>query len=60
MWGRAMSRDVCKMPGCDREPGTQDDGSTYRTRWFCSVKHDLKYEHLKADADDARLSVEGQ
>lgn len=51
--------DVCKMPGCDREPGTQDR-KDYRTGRFCSVKCDLKYDHLKADAMDAKRFDEEQ
>jgi len=42
------------MPQCDDEPGSNDDRTDYRTGSFCSLGHELKYEHLKADADDAR------
>lgn len=48
----------CKMPSCDREVGTQDR-TDYRTRSFCSVKCDVKYDHLKADARDARRDARG-
>jgi hypothetical protein len=45
-------RDTCRMPGCDRPPG-QQDRDDYRQR-FCSIQCDVKMEHLKADARDAR------
>jgi len=48
---------TCKMPSCDRDVGTQDR-EDYRTSRFCSVKCDLKYDHLKADAEDARRAAE--
>lgn len=48
-----MSRDECRMPGCDRDPGAEDTETTYRTRQFCSPRCDVKYEHLRADARDA-------
>lgn len=46
----------CKYPNCDREVGTEDRGD-YRTRSFCSAKHEVKYDHLKEDAKDARLTA---
>jgi hypothetical protein len=48
-----MNRDECRCPGCDNEPGQQDQ-EDYRRGSFCSVKCDVKYDHLKADARDAR------
>jgi len=53
-----MTRDTCRMPGCDRDPGTEDSDTTYRTRRFCSPGCDVKYDHLKADARDARRAAE--
>lgn len=47
---------TCKYPGCDRPTGEQDD-KTYRKRSFCSVQHEVKYDHLKADAKDARIDA---
>lgn len=40
----------CKYPNCavDREDGSK----------FCSIGHELKYEHLKWDAKEARLDAE--
>jgi hypothetical protein len=52
-----MTRNECKMPGCDRAPGEQDRDD-YRTRFFCSVQHEVKYDHLKADAEDARAAAQ--
>jgi hypothetical protein len=52
-----MSRDTCRYPSCDREPGQQDrDG--YRTRSFCSARCEVRYDHLKADARDAQRADE--
>jgi len=52
-----MSRDTCRMPNCEAEPGDQTDRDDYRTSMFCSVQHDVKYEHLKADARDAKADA---
>lgn len=49
-------RDTCRYPGCDRATGQDGNPVAYRTRRFCSLEHDIKYDHLKADADDARRS----
>ena len=55
-----MSRDTCRMPNCDRPTGEQD-GATYRKSRFCSAACDVKYDHLKADARDARAAdMEGR
>lgn len=48
-----MSRDVCKLPSCDRTTGQQKDRQ-YRKGSFCCMKHEVKFEHLKADARDAK------
>jgi len=47
-----MTRDTCKMPSCDSEPGAQDRDD-YNDRRFCSVQCETKHDHLKADARDA-------
>jgi len=44
--------DTCRMPDCDRPTGVED--GTYRDRSFCSPRCDVKHDHLKADARDAR------
>jgi len=49
-----MTRDTCRMPNCDRAPGSADTATPYRKRTFCSPQCDVKYDHLKADAADAR------
>lgn len=51
-----MTRDECRMPGCDRPVGEQgDEGARdYRTSRFCSAMCDVRHGHLKADAEDAR------
>lgn len=51
-----MSRDECRLPGCTNPPGESDDDG-YRTRMFCSPGCDVKYDHLKDDARDARLAA---
>ena len=57
-----MTRDTCRYPTCD-EP-TRDRGDTYGDddqytvsafgARFCSTRCELKYEHVRADAQDAR------
>lgn len=42
------------MPGCDHSPR---DGGGFSGR-FCSPEHEVKYDHLKADAQDAKRSAE--
>lgn len=50
-----MTRDECRLPGCDAEPGSGDGNPVaYSTRRFCSQECAVKYDHLKADADDAQ------
>lgn len=46
-----MSSDTCRLPSCDREPGEQDRDD-YRSASFCSVQHEVKYDHIRADAAD--------
>lgn len=57
-----MTRDTCRYYNCDeptRERGErygEDDQyavSVYGAK-FCSVEHELKHEHARADAEDAR------
>lgn len=50
-----MSRDTCKVPLCDRDPGTQDTDTAYRERLFCSWECGVKYEKLRQDAMDRRI-----
>ena len=45
-----MTRKTCKYPNCDRD--TRDE--TGHAGRFCSDEHEVKYDHLKADADEAR------
>jgi len=47
-----MTRDTCRLPTCDNSPGEQDRDD-YNSRMFCSVRCELKYDHIKADARDA-------
>jgi hypothetical protein len=49
-----MTRDTCRMPNCDRAPGTEDADAVYRERRFCSPQCEVRHDHLKADAADAR------
>lgn len=48
-----MTRDTCRLPTCDNSPGEQDRDD-YNSRKFCSVQCEVKFDHIKADADDAR------
>lgn len=60
-----MSNDTCKRPGCDNESRNRGDPeydgeykvSLYGAK-FCSVRCELKYDHIKADAEDARRAEE--
>jgi len=52
-----MSADTCRLPGCDQPPGYEDDDDPYRSARFCCIFHEVKYEHLKADAEDARIEM---
>jgi len=47
-------RKTCRNPMCS-EPNRrgEDDVSTYGKR-FCSTRCELKYDHAKADAQDAQ------
>jgi hypothetical protein len=40
----------CQYPNCDRDAR----GGGGHSGRFCSDEHEVKYDHLKADADDAR------
>lgn len=42
--------DTCRLPGCEERP---EEDSRY-----CSVYHEVKYEHLAADAEDAQRAAE--
>lgn len=46
--------ELCRYPNCDRE---RQDETGYAGR-FCSTEHEVKYDHLKADADEARYEEE--
>lgn len=47
----------CNYPQCDREVGTQDRDD-YNTRKYCSIQHETKWEHVKADAKEAKRDEE--
>jgi hypothetical protein len=47
-------RSTCRMPGCNR---TSRGGGGFAGR-FCSTKHEVKYDHLKVDAQDAKRGAE--
>jgi len=58
--------DQCKMTGCENPRRTKGDRygednqfavSAFGSK-FCSQKCELKYEHIRADARDAKRSVE--
>lgn len=47
-----MSRETCRSPSCERPIGAQDR-EDYHARLFCSIRCQVRYEYLRADADDA-------
>jgi len=46
---------TCKYPTCTNPVG-QQDRDDYRAGSFCSVEHEVKYEHVAADARDAQIA----
>lgn len=54
-----MSRDTCRLPGCENAPGEQERDD-YRASSFCSAEHEVKFDHLRDDARDARQASETQ
>jgi hypothetical protein len=58
--------ETCRMRRCDHPPApngvwTDDDGREHRVRrGFCSVPCELRWEHLRDDARDARDAAEGR
>jgi len=44
----------CRYPNCDRD--ARGDGR--HSGRFCSDEHEVKYDHLKADADEARRDAQ--
>jgi hypothetical protein len=47
-------RDECRNPSCSNEPR---GGGGFSER-FCSTPCELKYEHARADARDARREAQ--
>lgn len=45
-------RDICRYLTCDEPTRDADDVGSYSAR-FCSTRCELKYDHVKADAQDA-------
>jgi len=45
---------TCKM--CSWPVGSHDPDGAFRSGRFCSVKCDVKHDHIKADARDARMA----
>jgi len=52
-----MSRDTCRRSTCDNPTGEADEGD-YNEHKYCSAQCEVKHEHIKADARDARRSAE--
>jgi hypothetical protein len=50
----------CRYPSCDEESRERGEGVGTFGAQFCSLEHELKYEHLKADAEDAERAREHQ
>jgi hypothetical protein len=49
----------CRLPTCTNSRRGSDADGTYAGK-FCSAKCEVKYDHLKADARDARMAEEGR
>lgn len=49
---------TCKYPGCSKDVGQYSGNVVYNNRKYCHPKHEVQYEHLKADAKEARLADE--
>jgi len=49
-----MTVSECKYPSCDNEVGQQPESRQYKHRSFCSVECEVKHDHIKADARDAK------
>jgi hypothetical protein len=49
----------CKRSTCTNPVG-QQDRDDYRDSRFCSIQCDVKHEHIKADARDAKASMEAE
>jgi len=47
----------CKLPSCDNSVGLQDRDD-YRDGSFCCIQHEVKYEHVRMDAQDAQRAVD--
>jgi len=48
---------TCKVPTCSNEVGQQDRDDYRKTR-FCSVMCDVRYDKLKQEAKEAKISAE--
>jgi len=53
-----MSDRPCRLSGCDRDRRPSDEVRDRFAAAFCSTEHELKHEHLVADAKDAARSVQ--
>lgn len=51
-----MAQNECRMPGCKNEQ--QIDGQDLYANKFCSAECEVKYDHIKADAADAKRAAE--
>lgn len=50
----------CRMPNCEEQArGRGENVDGYGAK-FCSPQCELKYDHLKSDAQDARRAAEAQ
>jgi hypothetical protein len=49
----------CKYPTCTNSVGLQDRDD-YRDSSFCSIQCEVKYDHVKMDALDAKRTVEAE
>jgi hypothetical protein len=45
---------TCRLPTCDGDARGRSEGRDGFAAAFCSTRCELKYEHIQADARDAR------
>lgn len=48
--------DQCRYPSCSTPTRDRGDGVDGYAARFCSTRCELKYDHIRADAKDARLN----
>lgn len=50
----------CRLPNCEGEPRDRGPNVDGHAAKFCSPQCELKFEHVRSDAQDARRAAEAQ